>query len=48
MGKYWKYVSCDKQYTSDSRNSKIVLELRSGLLRAITGSIDDGKGCLDP
>ena len=39
MGKHCKYFSRDKCYTSGSRNSKIVLELRSALLLVVTGSI---------
>ena len=45
IGKYLKYDGCDKQSTGGYINTKLVLELRSGL---ITDSIEDDKGCFGP
>ena len=40
LGKYWKYVGRDKQYMEGYRNTKLVLELQSGVLNH---SIEDVK-----
>ena len=45
LDKYWKSIGCDKQYTEGCINTRLVLELQSGLF---TGSIEDMKGCFEP
>ena len=45
LDKYCKYVGRDEKSTEGYRNTKLVLELQSGLMKEF---IEDAKGCSEP
>ena len=45
LGNYWKYAGRNERSTEGYRNMKLVLELRSGLMKEF---VEDAKGYSDP